>query len=216
MKKNNGPLTSDQAITGASVCLSNATELLKDAMIFLKAEKYSKSFAFCEIAKEELGKISILMQISLTTSLKLKMLEILVKKDKKFERLKKKSELQILWDAFYQHDAKVSLALMKVAQEKLGKSGQKVFGRNLEDMNESQKVLVSFLLVYANPSVLEHMNKSEIEKKNDCLYVDYSPSTQKWTEPNQVIDEIEANTQIMLTTELLGNYSKALGEIIGD
>jgi len=215
MKRSYGPLTVDQAKAGALICLSNATGFLEDAFIFLKAKKYSKSFAFCEIAKEELGKISILMQISLTSSLKLKLFEILVKKDERFKKLKKKNELQILWDLFYRHEAKASFALMKIAQEKLSKSGKKVFGREIKDLTENQKLLTSILLVFANPSVLDYMNDGEIEKKNDCLYVNYHPTTQKWSEPNHVIDEVDASAQITITKDLLKSYSKALGEING-
>ena len=216
MKKSYGPLTLGQALDGAHVCLGNATELLDDALMFLKEKKYSKSFALCEIANEELGKISILIQIYLTSSKKSRLLEILVKKDKRFKKLKNKNELQILWDAFYQHEFKTSFAMMKIAQEKTNESGIKFFGQDVKNMGESQKMVASILLVYANPSILDQTDSSQIEKKNDCFYVNYNPSTGEWSEPNRVINGVEALDQMKITRDLMKSYVKALENIRAD
>jgi hypothetical protein len=202
------------ALLGARACLENASCLLQEALLLFENGYYPRTFALCEIANEEIGKIAILLQIAVTSSMDLKLLELIFNSEKKKSRFNKKKDLQILWDSFYYHDIKASLALMKRALET--NKGKLISNKEHQDLSELEKIIGTIVMVYANPEYSNLINRNEIQIKNDSFFIDYDSNTKKWKRPEEEIGKEKAFSQVKVCKDLLEHHMNALTQIQTD
>jgi len=72
-KKYNGKLTMEQISEGIHFCIENATNILGDAYILIKANRFPRAFSLLLLAIQEAGKVNILRNMTMISTKNLKL-----------------------------------------------------------------------------------------------------------------------------------------------